>query len=121
MLDKDLDINRWVINGKPFDASRIDIRPRLGETEIWTFINASSATHPMHTHLVRFQILERSNLQLSPGEAGWKDTVRVDPSARVRVIMRFEGFTGRYMFHCHNLAHEDHSMMGQMLVVGGKA
>ncbi|MGH2749120.1 MAG: multicopper oxidase domain-containing protein [Actinomycetota bacterium] len=118
LLEKDLDINRWVINGKPFDASRIDIRPRLGDTEVWTFINASDVTHPMHTHLVRFQILERSNLQLSPGEAGWKDTVRVDPSARVRVIMRFEGFTGRYMFHCHNLAHEDHSMMGQMLVVG---
>jgi len=110
---------KWVINGKAFDAGRIDISPRLGDTEAWTFINDSSATHPMHIHLVRFQILDRGDLQISPGEMGWKDTVRVDPSARVRVIMRFEGFAGRYMFHCHNLAHEDHSMMGQMRVTGG--
>ncbi|MDQ3646388.1 MAG: multicopper oxidase domain-containing protein, partial [Actinomycetota bacterium] len=93
---------KWVINGKKFDAGRIDMTPQLGDTEIWTLLNQSSATHPIHIHLVRFQILDRSNLQLDPGELGWKDTVRVDPAARVRVIMRFEGFTGRYMFHCHN-------------------
>jgi FtsP/CotA-like multicopper oxidase with cupredoxin domain len=116
VLNKDLDANRWVINGKPFDAGRIDIEPRLGDTEVWTFVNESTKTHPMHIHLVRFQVLDRSDSQPAPGELGWKDTVRVDPSARVRVIMRFEGFAGRYMFHCHNLAHEDHSMMGQMLV-----
>jgi len=109
---------KWVINGKPFDAQRIDISPKLGDTEVWTFNNQSSVTHPMHIHLVRFQVLDRSNLQVSPTEMGWKDTVRVDPSARVRVIMRFDGFTGRYMYHCHNLAHEDHSMMGQMRVTG---
>lgn len=116
-LSKNINKNRWEINGKPFDAGRIDIKPRLGTTEAWTFINESSSVHPMHVHLVRFQILERSNMQLSPAELGWKDTVRVDPSARVRVIMRFEGYSGRYMFHCHNLAHEDHSMMGQMQVL----
>jgi FtsP/CotA-like multicopper oxidase with cupredoxin domain len=116
VLNKDLDTNKWVINGKPFDAGRIDIKPRLGDTEMWTFVNESSTTHPMHIHLVRFQVLDRSNGQVSAGELGWKDTVRVDPSSRVRVIMRLEGYTGRYMFHCHNLAHEDHSMMGQMLV-----
>jgi spore coat protein A len=118
VLNRDPDTNRWVINGKPFDAGRIDMEPQLGDTEIWTFVNESSTTHPMHVHLVRFQVLDRSNSQPTPGELGWKDTVRVDPSARVRVIMRFEGFAGRYMFHCHNLAHEDHSMMGQMLVAG---
>jgi spore coat protein A, manganese oxidase len=116
VLNKDLDTNRWVINGKPFDPDRIDIEPRLGDTEVWTFINESTSIHPMHVHLVRFQVLDRSDGQLIPGELGWKDTVRVDPSARVRVIMRFDGFAGRYMFHCHNLAHEDHSMMGQMMV-----
>ena len=71
----------------------------------------------MHVHLVRFQILDRSNLMLNPGELGWKDTVRVDPSSNVRVVMKFEGYAGRYMFHCHNLAHEDRSMMGQMRTV----
>lgn len=116
-LSFDFDRRRWEINGKVFDPDRIDVRPRLGTTETWTFRNASSSTHPMHIHLVRFQILSRSDLQLTPGELGWKDTVRVDPSATVSVAVRFEGFAGRYVFHCHNLAHEDHAMMGQMLVV----
>jgi spore coat protein A len=75
-------------------------------------------THPMHVHLVRFQILDRDNLPPGPGEMGWKDTARVGGAEVVRVAMTFEGHTGRYMFHCHNLAHEDHSMMGQMKVVG---
>jgi spore coat protein A len=117
VLSHDFDRGQWVINGKPFDPNRIDVRPRLGDTEIWTFNNQSSSTHPMHVHLVRFQVLDRNMLPPSPGEMGWKDTVRVGPSERVRVAMTFEGFTGRYMFHCHNLAHEDHSMMGQMKVV----
>ncbi|MGH2808435.1 MAG: multicopper oxidase family protein, partial [Actinomycetota bacterium] len=112
------DAGKWVINGKAFDAGRIDIEPRLGNTEIWTFVNQSFFTHPMHIHLVRFQVLERNNMEFDASDLGWKDTVRVDPSTRVRVIMRFEGFPGRYMFHCHNLAHEDHSMMGQMRVMG---
>jgi len=71
----------------------------------------------MHVHLVRFQVLDRDNLPPMPNEMGWKDTVAVGPSEVVRVAMTFEGHTGRYMFHCHNLAHEDHSMMGQMKVV----
>ena len=115
-LSQDPNTQRWEINGKPFDPSRIDVKPRLGDTETWTFRNRSGTTHPMHVHLVRFQILERSNMQLTPGDLGWKDTVRVDPSATVRIAMRFEGFAGRYAYHCHNLAHEDHSMMGQMRV-----
>ncbi|HEX2057156.1 MAG TPA: multicopper oxidase family protein [Actinomycetota bacterium] len=116
-LEFDFDRNVWTINGKTFDPDRIDVKPRLGDTEVWTFRNLSSVRHPMHVHLVRFQVLDRNNLPPSPGEMGWKDTVRVGPSEVVRVAMTFEGHTGRYMFHCHNLAHEDHSMMGQMKVL----
>jgi FtsP/CotA-like multicopper oxidase with cupredoxin domain len=116
-LSFDHDNRRWEINGRPFDPQRIDIRPKQGSTELWTFRNLSSVAHPMHVHLVRFQIVSRSNLAVSPGELGWKDTVRVDPSRNVSVAMTFEKFTGRYMYHCHNLAHENHSMMGQMKIV----
>ncbi|HEX2196927.1 MAG TPA: multicopper oxidase family protein, partial [Actinomycetota bacterium] len=116
-LEFDFDRNLWVINGKTFDPRRVDAKPRLGDTEVWTFRNLSSVTHPMHVHLVRFQVLDRNNLPPAPNEMGWKDTVRVGQSEVVRVAMTFEGHTGRYMFHCHNLAHEDHSMMGQMKVV----
>ncbi|MFN2587715.1 MAG: multicopper oxidase family protein [Actinomycetota bacterium] len=116
-LARNFETQQWEINGKTFDPDRIDVRPRLGDTEIWTFVNESSATHPMHLHLVRFQVLDRDGLPPSPGEMGWKDTVLVAGAERVRVATTFEGYTGRYMFHCHNLAHEDHSMMGQMKVV----
>ena len=117
-LSFDFNRNRWEINGKGFDPDRIDARPRQGSTELWTFRNLSSVTHPMHIHLVQFQIVRRGNLALSAGEMGWKDTVRVDPSSTVQVAVQFpQRFRGRYMFHCHNLAHEDHSMMGQMKVI----
>ena len=116
-LEFDFDRQLWTINGKVFDPNRIDVKPRLGDTEVWTFRNLSSVTHPMHVHLVRFQVLDRDNRPPDANEMGWKDTVRVGPSEVVRVAMTFEGFTGRYMFHCHNLAHEDHSMMGQMKVL----
>jgi FtsP/CotA-like multicopper oxidase with cupredoxin domain len=108
---------RWVINGKSFSHHRIDAQPRLGDTEIWTFQNLSDRVHPMHVHLVMFQVLTRNNLPPEPGEMGWKDTVRVPPASTVRVAMRFTDHTGKYVFHCHNLAHEDHEMMGQMQVV----
>jgi spore coat protein A, manganese oxidase len=116
-LSQDVRTGVWLINGRRFNPRRIDAEPRLGDTEVWTFHNLSSVTHPMHVHLVRFQVLSRSNLALSPNDLGWKDTVRVDPAATVRVVMKFEGFRGRYVFHCHNFAHEDHSMMAQMRVV----
>jgi FtsP/CotA-like multicopper oxidase with cupredoxin domain len=42
-----------------------------------------------------------------PREAGWKDTVHADPAMVTRIILRFEGYTGRYVWHCHILEHED--------------
>jgi spore coat protein A len=90
--------------------------PTLGKTEIWEFENASSIMHPMHIHLVKFQILDRngSASNLMPWEVNtWKDTVRVPPNGTVRVIMDFDDYPGRFPFHCHILDHEDHEMMRQ--------
>jgi FtsP/CotA-like multicopper oxidase with cupredoxin domain len=108
--------NLWLINGKTFSHGRIDARPVKDEVEVWTFRNSSNMTHPMHTHLSMFQILDRDGLPPPDGEAGWKDTVRVASQEVVRVAIKFIDFTGRYVFHCHNLAHEDHGMMGQIKV-----
>lgn len=106
----------WVINGKGFGPNRIDARPRLGEVEVWRFNNLSTLPHPMHLHQAMFQILDREGTPPPPGERGWKDTVRVDSAERVRIAVRFTRFTGDYVFHCHNLAHEDHAMMAQMRI-----
>jgi spore coat protein A, manganese oxidase len=49
--------------------------------------------------------------QLEPNELGWKDTVRADPFTVTRIIVKFDGFAGRYVWHCHILEHEDNEMM----------
>ncbi len=103
--------------------------PVLDSIEIWNLINTTDDAHPIHLHLVRFQILDRRSFNIAdywmnneikytapamppePGEAGWKDTVRADPGMVTRIIVRFEGFTGRYVWHCHVLEHEDNEMM----------
>ena len=103
--------------------------PVLDSTEIWNLINLTDDSHPIHLHLVRFQILDRRSFDVAaywttgklnyfgpaippdPSEAGWKDTVRADPAMVTRIIIRFEGYTGRYVWHCHILEHEDNEMM----------
>ena len=104
-------------------------KPVLGTSEIWTLINPTNDSHPIHLHLVRFQILDRRTYVpwlfqskrelhfLGPpeppdaNEAGWKDTVRAHSKMVTRIIVPFEGFTGRYVWHCHILEHEDNEMM----------
>jgi spore coat protein A len=120
----------WEINGLHWDD--ITEYPELGTTEIWRFVNDSGVSHPMHMHLVAFQVLDRdtftkdANGQIVPGgnpqpppaeEDGWKDTVMVGPNEITRIIARFEGYKGRYPYHCHILEHEDHEMMRQFQTI----
>jgi spore coat protein A, manganese oxidase len=119
---------QWEINGKTFDGNRIDAQPRVGDTEIWTLRNDSGGwLHPVHIHLLNFQVLDRNGKPPLPQEAGWKETIRVGPDETVRVIMKWPpipdnggvvaSFRNRYVFHCHNLEHEDHDMMLQLKVI----
>jgi spore coat protein A, manganese oxidase len=111
---------RMVINGQVFDPERIDFRPKLGTTEIWNIINDDAnfeVPHVFHTHLVRFQILDRNNGQPPlPEERGWKDSLSVDFGQSARIIMRFGDFPGLFPFHCHLQWHNDIGMMAQMEV-----
>lgn len=116
-LTLDPTVNQWLINGKAFSEDRIDVRPRLDDVEVWAFKNSSNMTHPMHIHLSMFQMLDRDGVPVTGGESGWKDTVRVESQETVRLAIKFIDFTGRYVFHCHNLAHEDHGMMAQLKVL----
>ena len=117
----------WTINGMMWDD--ISEYPVYGSTEIWTWDNQSGIAHPMHMHLVSFQILDRQLINeatglpegplIPPGisEKGWKDTAHSPPGYRTRVIARFDGFTGKFPYHCHILEHEDHEMMRQFDVI----
>jgi spore coat protein A len=104
----------WRINGQPFDPARIDARPRLDTTEIWRL--QTDFSHPLHLHLVHFRVLGHSG-QPTPYDAGWKDTIDLGPGEVANILIRFSGYRGRYVFHCHNLEHEDMSMMGNFEVV----
>jgi spore coat protein A len=107
----------WQLMGHSFDPDVVDFRPRLAATEIWSFHNPTGQAHPMHLHLVQFQVLDRDGVPAPAWERGWKDTVFVNAAETVRVVARFTDWTGTYIYHCHNLEHEDHDMMSQFRVV----
>jgi spore coat protein A len=102
----------WAINGRTFDPRRDDAEPRLGSTEIWHL--DTDVHHPVHLHLAHFQVLTRGGRQPGPYDAGWKDTI--DLRGEAEIIARFTGYRGRYVFHCHNLEHEDMAMMANFRV-----
>jgi len=105
------------INGKSYNKDRIDENIESGATEIWTFDNTQGIDpHPMHLHASIFQVLDRTGGrgQVFAHERGWKDTGLVMPGEKVRTIVRFGQDKGVYVFHCHNLEHEDSGMMLQM-------
>lgn len=116
--------NRLTINGRKMDMNRIDETILLGSTEIWEVENTSASMmqlpHSMHLHDVQFNILDRNGQPPSPLEAGRKDTVLLWPNDKVRLIARFEDYTGVYMYHCHMLEHEEDGMMGQFEVVADR-
>jgi spore coat protein A len=107
----------WQISGKSFDMNRIDAQPALGTTERWEFVNTSHRMHPMHLHGVHFRVLERSSGPVHPGDRAWKDTVIVDVDETVTVQPWFASFPGRYVFHCHNMEHQEKAMMLQMEII----
>jgi spore coat protein A len=121
--------------------------PTLDQYELWQFINLTGDTHPMHIHLSPFQLLARRPITVavpeggitdtataaavrlgrSPddelehvvdaNELGLKDTVRVNPKEIVEIAVRFEAYSGRYMYHCHILEHEDRDMMRPIVIM----
>ncbi|WP_266157911.1 multicopper oxidase domain-containing protein, partial [Dyella silvatica] len=110
-------------------------KPRLGSTEIWSLVNLTEDSHPIHLHLVRFQILDRRPFdgnvwrdsktlrytgptQIPPAhERGWKDIVQAYPGMVTRIIATFDGYVGKYAWHCHLLEHEANEMMRPFEVV----
>ena len=100
-------------NGKSYKRGRVDETVKAGATEIWEFDNAGDEIHPIHIHAVQFQILSRTGGRngIIPSEKGWKDTVLILPKEKVRLIMTFPDTPGEFVFHCHNLEHEDDGMM----------
>ena len=132
-------------------STPVDIASR-GETQIWQVYNLTADTHPIHWHLVNVQVVKREAWQFDsegrpvyplrpipgtarppdPNEAGWKETLRMNPGEVTTVIMKFDmpfdappsprlqaahGLTGaEYVWHCHILEHEEHDMMHALVI-----
>jgi spore coat protein A len=105
----------WLIDGLPFDPARTDVTTRLGDVEVWRLV--ADVHHPVHLHLVGFRVLSRGNGRPLAHDAGLKDTVSLRPGEAVEIITRFDGYRGRYLFHCHNAEHEDMGMMANLEIV----
>lgn len=104
----------WQINGHPFDPTYTDAAVDLGGLETWRIV--TDFHHPVHLHLVQFQVLSRGLSGPGPYDHGWKDVLDLRPAEEAVIIARFDGYRGRYVFHCHNLEHEDMAMMGNFTV-----
>ena len=104
----------WTINGQLFDPARDDADPQLGATEIWRL--TTDVHHPVHLHLAHFQVLSRDGRGTGQHDAGWKDTLDLRRGETAEIIARFNGYRGRYVFHCHNLEHEDMAMMANIMI-----
>ncbi len=122
----------WMINGRSFQMEQVapDEVVKLNTVEAWEFVNEQNPgemmeqngmVHPIHIHGVQFQVAERQVLsELKTGwdtvkdgyvDEGWKDTVLIMPGERVKLLMKFQDYPGLFLYHCHNLEHEDMGMM----------
>jgi FtsP/CotA-like multicopper oxidase with cupredoxin domain len=153
-----------LLNARPWMTDEIE-RPRVNTLEEWAIVNLTADTHPIHLHLVQFQLRNRQAIdaerylldvfhteELHPDdigtgerpfpqpddyltgpplagdawESGWKDTIQAHPGMVTRILVPFgpnaapgtpfgtgidTPFTGRYVWHCHILDHEDNEMM----------
>jgi FtsP/CotA-like multicopper oxidase with cupredoxin domain len=100
-------------------ADPIAQNPALGAIETWELWNWSADAHPIHLHLVKFEVVNRApvdapnvdpGIGIQPWETGWKDTVIAYPGEVTRVKAKFD-VAGLYVWHCHILSHEDNEMM----------
>jgi len=104
----------FLINGQAFDHQRIDTQVALNTVEDWDIINTGTMAHPFHVHTNKFQVISR-NGEPAP-YAAWKDVVSVSPGESVRIRIPLRDYTGKTVYHCHVLDHEDRGMMGILAI-----
>jgi FtsP/CotA-like multicopper oxidase with cupredoxin domain len=133
----DYDGGLWTINGKVFDPNRIDAGIEQGSAEIWTFRNMGNDwSHPIHSHFTEYILLEvngrpvrRNDIEEGPRQltetygvrnrrplrvfmgGPRRDVATLLPGDEMKIYMRWNDFLGKHVMHCHNVVHEDHSMM----------
>jgi FtsP/CotA-like multicopper oxidase with cupredoxin domain len=120
----------WLINGKPFEpnVNSTSLKNKAGRTplatqpknsfNLWEIRNGGGGwVHPFHLHMEEHRTVMRNGKDVTKGDPNHpddisrEDLVALDPSESTVIYRGFRDFTGPYVAHCHNLAHEDHAMM----------
>lgn len=105
----------WAVNNRFFNPRRADASPQLGTTERWFLTNhAGGWWHPIHLHLDGFQVQSHKSRPngLRPQHCFNNDVVNLEGGDEAEVLVRWNTFSGPFVFHCHNVEHEDMRMMG---------
>jgi FtsP/CotA-like multicopper oxidase with cupredoxin domain len=106
----------WLINGEQFEPDKPLISVPRDSGNVWRIRNGGGGwVHPFHLHMEEHTVLQRNGKTSPdtrhPDDSAKEDVIALDPSEEVYISRRFRTFTGPYVAHCHNLAHEDHNMM----------
>jgi FtsP/CotA-like multicopper oxidase with cupredoxin domain len=126
----------WLINGQEFDPTTpvTSLKNPAGQTPkaivkknsyaLWEIRNGGGGwVHPFHLHMEEHRtVMRNGKLMINPDgsqkadpghpeDGSREDLIALDPSESVIIYRQFRDFTGNYVAHCHNLAHEDHAMM----------
>ena len=105
----------YYVNGRLFNLHRVDQTMVLGDTEEWTFIHETYEPHPIHIHQNPFQVVAVNGKPVD--ERHHPDTATLPAFGTLTFRTRFLDFTGKFVWHCHILFHEDHGMMQLLEVV----
>ncbi len=113
------DENNLLINGQVFDPTRIDQVMTRGELSEWTIVNKDDQWHTFHIHINDFQVVEEDGKRVK--RIKQEDNVSVPPMVKgkpgtIKMLYLPKRFTGKFVFHCHILGHEDAGMMGTAVV-----
>jgi suppressor of ftsI len=112
--DLSTDPVQFFINGQMFDPNRIDQVMHLGDIEQWTIINKSDEWHTFHMHINPVQLTEINGKPVKG--VHYLDNVGIPAESTVTLLTRPTDFTGKFVFHCHVLGHEDLGMMATVVV-----
>ena len=115
VLTENEQTGEFMINGKTFDENRVDDYVPLNAVQDWTFYNKTDEQHPIHIHQDDFWVVARNGEPLTP--KGQQDTMIVKPGEKLTARIPFYDFSGKFVYHCHILNHEDHGMMAVVEVL----
>ncbi len=116
-------------NDALFDEMAINYNVTLGSAEEWTIVNGTTCGHPFHIHVNSFQLMEINGVPLDgpeiwdtfmvpPAQTTYPPNVfdGLTPAGSIKIRIRFKEWTGKSVFHCHILNHEDTGMMNNFLI-----